>query len=167
MEGMRGQMGGMMGQMDGMGPMGGRHGMMGGGMGPGAAIDFAAADADKDGKLTEAELTAWRATVTAGIDADKDGKLSADEIAQAEVKALTARIEDHAKEMVTRLDTDGDGLLSAAELLARPMAGPDFQHLDRNGDGAVTEDELAPGGAPAAQQGTAPAQPAPTDSTGN
>jgi len=142
---MGGQMG-MMGQggmMDGMmgGQMGGRMGGMMGGMGP--KIDFTAADADKDGKVTEAELTAWRAAQTAALDADKDGKLSADEIATFKIAEVSTRIAEHAALMVTHLDSDGDGLLSAAELLARPMPMLAFAHLDSNGDGALTQDELA------------------------
>ena len=113
-------------------------------------IDFTAADANKDGKLTADELTAWRAAQVRSIDANADGKLSADEITAFAMSQIQSRIADRTKAMVTKLDTDGDGLLSASELLARPMASPDFQRLDRNGDGAVTQDELAP---PMAQNG--------------
>jgi EF hand len=156
---MGGQMDGRMGMMDGQ--MGGRmggHGMRGAMMG--AAIDFTAADADKDGKVTAAELTAWQAATTAAVDANADGKLSADEISAAEVKALTTRLQDHATQMVAAMDTDGDSLLSAAELLAGPHGVADFTQLDRNGDGALTADELAPAVAPAAAPAAAPVAPA-------
>lgn len=145
MAGMDGQMGMMDDDHGGFGPMQGG-GMMGHGammgMGPGAAIDFAAADTDKDGKLTQAELSAWQQAQVAGIDADKDGKLSVEEIAAFHMARVKDGIETHAKDMVARLDSDGDGLLSASELLARPMAAPAFSALDRNGDGVLTEDEL-------------------------
>ena len=49
-------------------------GMMRGG--PMAGLDFAAVDADKDGKITVAEMTAHRAARFAAADTDKDGKLS-------------------------------------------------------------------------------------------
>ena len=46
------------------------------------------------------------------------------------------------------LDTDHDGTLSAAEIAAAPVS---LKALDRNGDGAITQDELSgrrPEGAP-------------------
>lgn len=122
-------MGDMMGGEDGMGPM--------------AAFDFAAVDADKDGKITEAEMQAWRAAEAAKIDADKDGKLSTDELTAMHMARMQERAADMAGRMVTALDSDGDGLLSAAEMAARPMPAMLFGKLDADGDGAVTEAEIA------------------------
>ncbi len=163
--GMMDDEGAMMGGMGRGGMMEMRGGM---GMGPGAHIDFGAADANQDGKLTEDELKTWQAAQVASIDADKDGKLSADEISGFAMAQVRSRIAEHASTMVARLDTDGDGLLSSAELLARPLAMPDFSRLDRNGDGSVTEDELQPqmpmpgamGRGPMFDNGASTAQPA-------
>lgn len=134
--------GGMM--QDGMGDMGA--GMMGGGMmgmrGPMDGFDFAAVDADKDGKVTEAELDAWRAAAATKMDANGDGKLSADELSAARLAEMTERAKTMADEMVSRLDADGDGFLTAAEMAARPGPAMAFAHLDADGDGAVTEAEL-------------------------
>lgn len=126
------------------GPKGGMEGMeMGGpGMGMGPRFDFAAVDADKDGKVTEAELTAWRAAEAGKIDANKDGKLSAEELAAARLAEMTARATEMATRMVADLDTDGDGLLTAAEMAARPGPARMFDHADADGDGAVTQAEL-------------------------
>lgn len=126
------------------GPMGDMPGMeMGGpGMGPGPRFDFAAVDADKDGKVTEAELTAWRAAEAAKVDANKDGKLSAEELTAARVADMTARATEMATRMVADLDTDGDGLLTAAEMAARPGPAMLFDRADADGDGAVTQAEL-------------------------
>lgn len=132
-EGMMG--GGMMGE----GPMGGR--MMEGG--PFGGFDFAAVDTDKDGKITQAEMQAWRAAEVAGVDADKDGKLSADELKAMQMKRMEERATDMATKMVERMDADGDGLLSAAELAARPGPAMMFDRIDADGDGAVTEEEIA------------------------
>ncbi len=74
---------------------------------------LAAVDADKDGKITEAELTAFRAAETKAADADGDGLLSAEELAALHVKAMTARATDMAARMVSRMDSDADGKLSA------------------------------------------------------
>lgn len=122
-----------MGMGDGMGPMAGR------GMG---GFDFAAVDADKDGRVTKAELDAWRAAAATRLDADGDGLLSADEIAAGRIEDMTARAQQMAARMVERLDADGDGLLSAAEMAARPMPARAFDRIDADGDGAVTEAEL-------------------------
>lgn len=117
---------------------------MGDGMGPGMGprFDFAAVDADKDGKVTEAELTAWRAAEAVKIDANKDGKLSAEELAAARLADMTARATEMATRMVAKLDTDGDGLLTAAEMAARPGPARLFDRADADGDGAVTQAEL-------------------------
>lgn len=133
-----GPMGGMMGGGMGDGPMGGP--MMEGG--PFGGFDFAAVDADKDGKITEAEMQAWRAAQVAGVDADKDGKLSADELKAMQMARMEERAANMASKMVERMDADGDGLLSAAELAARPGPAMMFDRLDADGDGAVTEAEI-------------------------
>jgi hypothetical protein len=66
---------GMGGQ--GMGGMGGGMGggMMPGGPGAGPMFDFETLDADKDGKVTKAEITAARTAHVTAADANSDGKL--------------------------------------------------------------------------------------------
>lgn len=125
----------------GHGPMG----MMGMGMmGAGPMFDFAEIDANGDGKITPDEITAHRAARAAALDADKDGKISAPEL-QAQIEArMSARAGEMAARMIEMRDTDGDGLLSAAELAEPPMAGFGdrlFERADADGDGAVTEEE--------------------------
>lgn len=126
--------------MRGEGMMGGQ-GMMQG-AGPFANFDFAAIDADKDGKITEAEITAWRAAEAKALDADGDGLISADELAAMEMKNMAGRMKDRAAQMVARLDTDGDGKLSAAEMASRPVSTKLFDRLDANSDGALSQEEL-------------------------
>ncbi|MCU0899018.1 MAG: histidine kinase [Cypionkella sp.] len=117
-----------------------RMGGMGGGM---PMMDFTAMDADKDGKVTEAELTAHRAAQIAAVDSDGDGFLTAAELAAAHVKAATERAEARATQMIEHRDADGDGKLSAAEMTVRPMPARLFERLDADQDGALTEAELA------------------------
>jgi Ca2+-binding EF-hand superfamily protein len=124
------------------GPKGDMQGMEMGGPGMGPRFDFAAVDGDKDGKVTEAELTAWRAAEAGKIDANKDGKLSAEELTAARVAEMTARATEMATQMVADLDTDGDGLLTAAEMAARPGPARMFDRADADGDGAITQAEL-------------------------
>lgn len=117
--------------------------MGGEGMGPMAMFDFVAVDADKDGKVTEAELQTYRAAEVAGIDADKDGKITAAELKSMHMVRLEARATEMADRMIARLDSDGDGALTAAELSARPAPAGMFDRIDADGDGAVTEAEIA------------------------
>lgn len=124
----------------GNGDMGGEMGM-GGGMGPMPAFDFATLDADKDGKVTQAEVDAFHAARVAEVDANKDGLLSGDELAAMHLKMMTERANTMAADMVTKLDTDGDKLLSAAEMAARPGPEKMFDMVDTDGDGAITQAE--------------------------
>jgi hypothetical protein len=124
----------------GMGGMGG--GMMPGGPGAGPMFDFETLDADKDGKVTKAEITvALTAQVTAA-DANSDGKLSVDEIAALQTARVTERANDRATRMVAELDVDGDGMLTVSELTVRPMPDRMFDRLDADGDDAISQAEV-------------------------
>lgn len=112
------------------------------GMGPMHMFDFAAADADADGRVTEAELTAWRAGRVTALDSNADGLLSADEIKAGHVARAEARATAMAARMVAEHDADGDGLLSVAEIGAPPLPARLFARADADGDGAITEAEL-------------------------
>src|SRR3546814_14161525 len=76
---------------------------------------FDAMDADKDGKVTAAEMRAFRAARFARADADGDGKLTVEELDEAR----KAERQERLKKMVLWLDADGDGMLSAEEFEAR------------------------------------------------
>ncbi len=108
---------------------------------PELGMDFEALDADKDGKVTEAEIAAAMAAKLAAADTNKDGKLSAEELVAMREQERAARQLEMAKMMVTRLDRDGDGLVSAEELAAGPRQPTLFERMDTNGDGAITKDE--------------------------
>jgi hypothetical protein len=129
----------------GMGPMGDIDGM--GGMGPMAGFDFAAMDADTDGKLTPAEIEAWRTARLTAADTDGDGKLSPAELTAmglSQMQAqMQARAEDRAARMIDRLDADKDGALAIDEMASRAMPAQMFTRLDADGDGALSEAEIA------------------------
>jgi Ca2+-binding EF-hand superfamily protein len=104
------------------------------------------ADANGDGALTSDEIGALHAIKAKAADANGDGKITVEEVTTYELARIQPRITDRTNAMVASLDADGDKQLSAAELLARPMAVPGFKQLDRNKDGVLVLDELAPPG---------------------
>jgi hypothetical protein len=109
---------------------------------------LAAFDTDGDGQLSDAEKDqmkaermarreAHQAEVLAENDTDKDGTLSEAERAAMRTKRVDA--------MFGRLDADGDGKVTAAELEAtggRRGGVRDFAEADTDGDGALTKAEL-------------------------
>jgi Ca2+-binding EF-hand superfamily protein len=119
----------------GGGPMGLGHD------GPFGAFDFAAIDSDGDGKITRDELAAHRAARLAAMDTDKDGKLSEAELRAHVMERAGERAEAMAARMIERLDSDGDGLVSAEEMAAGPARLDIFDRIDRDGDGAISEAE--------------------------
>jgi Ca2+-binding EF-hand superfamily protein len=121
---------------------GGGDGMGLGGFGAVGTFDFATLDADKDGKVTEAEILAHRTARITAADTDGDGKISAAELAAMVEGEMQMRAERRAAQMITRLDTDKDGALSPEELLAAQAGGRMFGRLDSDNDGALSEAEL-------------------------
>lgn len=114
-----------------------------GGMGGADMMErFEDMDADKDGKVTKAEMDAHRAARMAEMDVDKDGLLSADELAQFHLQAMTERAENMAAKMVEMLDSDGDAKVSAVEMLAGPGPEMMLERMDTDGDGALSEAEM-------------------------
>lgn len=110
-----------------------------------ALFDFAALDADADGKVTMEEITAARDAEAKALDANGDGKI--------DVAELTAyrmvEVEEQAKAQIAALDADGDGALSAAELAIRAIARmpavipqPFFDRIDADADGAISQAEF-------------------------
>lgn len=98
-------------------------------------------DADKDGKVTAAEMAAFRSARFAAADADGNGSLSADELIAVREQDRAAREAVRAQRMLVRLDADGDGLISAEEFTARGQQGKGFARADADGDGAVSKAE--------------------------
>lgn len=133
--------GGMTGSM--MGGMAGHHaqgmksgGMMGGGMMQKHAAmmeeRMTAMDADKDGKLSQAEIFAYRQSRFTELDTDKDGNLSAEELdAAGQERRL-----DGLSRRLAFMDTDGDGKVGMDDFARH--RGKHMQRMSRHG--AVGED---------------------------
>ncbi len=115
----------------------------GGHDGEGRHPTFEMLDADGDGKVTQAEIAAFRAGRFAEVDTNGDGVVTLEEFTAQAV----ARATERAAEMFARLDADGDGALSRDALEARGALGPVdegrmFARLDADGDGAVSLEEF-------------------------
>lgn len=77
----------------------------------------ARADADRDGRITQAEFVQARVQRLTAMDADNDGSVTAEERA-------AGKQAQHAERMAARfdrLDTDRDGSISRTEFEARPQ----------------------------------------------
>lgn len=114
----------------------GRHGPGG----KGAMMRFDRLDADQSGDVTFDEFSAMLKSRIGDADADKDGKMTVEEIAAAIEKMRAERM---ARRIVERFDTDGDGMLTAAEVESRQKKM--FALMDRNDDGKIVKDEMPDG----------------------
>ena len=110
-------------------------------MGPLQDLNFEILDADKDGKVTKAEVDAATAARSKAADTNADGKLSAEELAAMQIKAMTERATQRAAKMIEKLDTDGDKMLSDVEFAAGKGRADMFEKIDADGDGAITKVE--------------------------
>ena len=89
-------------------------------------------DADKDGKLTQAEIDRSREADLASFDGDKDGALTLQEFEGLWLDHMRERMVDRFQ----GLDADGDAVVTLEEF-KRPFASL-VQRMDRDGDGALS-----------------------------
>jgi Ca2+-binding EF-hand superfamily protein len=110
-----------------------------GGKARGAAAHFSQIDANKDGKVSLAELTASREAWLTKVDTNKDGVAT-----QAEMDvAFQAGRAEHAQKRFEREDANKDGRLTREETR---MPSAWFERADANKDGALTLAELTQAG---------------------
>ena len=98
---------------------------------------FETLDGDKSGDVTFEEFKKAAGEKFTLADADKDGKVTVAEMAAAIEKI---RAEMMAKRMMTRMDIDGDGAVTLAEIEKGQQEI--YALLDRNDDGKLIEDEM-------------------------
>lgn len=96
-------------------------------------------DADGDGAVTQAEIDGARAARAAEFDLDGDGTLSLSEYEALWLDAMRERM----VRRFQRHDRDGDGLVTAEEFQRRTSNLVMLR--DRNGDGALSIEDLRPG----------------------
>ena len=93
-------------------------------------------DADKDGKVTLAEIVQSKQSWLRDFDANKDGAVT-----RAEFDAgFQARRGEHLNQMFAKQDTNKDGVISREE---SAMPGRWFARIDANSDGKLTREELS------------------------
>ncbi|WP_420405104.1 EF-hand domain-containing protein [Nisaea sp.] len=97
---------------------------------------FRNADANGDQKLTRAEMYQARGKRASEIDANNDGTIDASEMDAARREQRLKRIE----RFLSRLDTDGDGIVTTEEY-ARAGAHR-MQRMDSDRDGVVSLEEV-------------------------
>lgn len=115
-------------------------GMDGGGRGAMLTQMFDAMDADRDGKVTLAELQAHRKAEFAAADSNGDGVLSPEELSAHQLARMQARMAERSQAMLDRMDSDGNGNLSEDEMGEGP-GERHFARLDTDNDGAISKAE--------------------------
>ena len=117
-------------------------GMGGPGEGRGAMLAqmFETIDADKDGKVTLAEIQAHRAAEFAAADTNGDGAISPEELSAMQLARFQEKLAERTQAMLDNMDNDGNGSLSADELGQGP-GERNFARLDTDNDGAISKEE--------------------------
>jgi Ca2+-binding EF-hand superfamily protein len=115
---------------------------------------FDKVDTNHDGVVSLDEYLAAATAKFQKLDTQNSGKVTAQELASS--PRVLKRDERQARFEVKRLDTNGDGVVSADEFAA--AAKTRFSRIDKNGDGYIDADEMpahhwAHGGKPAPTQG--------------
>jgi len=108
---------------------------------------WSAGDTNQDGVIERAEFDAMHDARFLAMDADGNGFVSQAEFATAHEQRRAERAKNkdewragHAAMMLQRMDSSGDGRVTADEWQAAALRR--FVAMDANGDGAVTPDEM-------------------------
>jgi Ca2+-binding EF-hand superfamily protein len=120
----------------------------------GAGHEFQMMDADHDGKVSADEHAAGAKKMFEMMDADKDGKVTAAEMDAAHQQVTGAKMHKSdmsAADKIKKVDTNGDGTVTAEEHSAAAKAM--FDKMDTNKDGFLSKAELTAGHSKMMQKG--------------
>ncbi|WP_456386869.1 EF-hand domain-containing protein [Profundibacter sp.] len=106
-------------------------------------ISFEMLDTDGDGRLTEAEMKAQKSVQFSKTDTNGDGLLSTDEMLARGKERVGERMAKRISHMIERRDANSDGMLSLGEMENMPRGKNLFKRLDTDGDGAISAEEFA------------------------
>jgi Ca2+-binding EF-hand superfamily protein len=114
------------------------------------AGDTLRGDTDGDGRLSRAEATAKASERTGEwfdkLDADKDGYVTQDEMSKAR-EDRRAGMREKMDEHFNEADANKDGQLSLDEVQAKmPRLADRFSAIDKDKNGLLSKEELARGG---------------------
>lgn len=110
--------------------------------GPGPQFDFAAMDANKDGKLSKDEMEAYQTAKVTAMDTNGDGFISAEEMSADMLAKMQARLGEIVKKRIDARDDNGDGKLSMDEMSAGEGAQRMFNRADQDNDGMLSQAEI-------------------------
>jgi len=103
---------------------------------------FEELDSNGDGKITPEEMAGHMQARFDGADSDDDGALSRDELIARMTERRAERMAKYADHMIERHDANADGKLSMDEMRAERQ-GRMFKRVDTDGDGAISAGEFA------------------------
>lgn len=122
----------------------GGHGWQGGMLG--GDVGFEQLDADGNGEISKEEFDARHAAWLAMVDANGDGMLQQQELEAYILERIKAMAAEQSGRMIERLDSDGDGMVSAEELGSKMGSARRgdrmFDRLDEDDSGGISADEL-------------------------
>lgn len=107
----------------------------------GPQMDFETIDADGDGQITQAEITAFEAARFAEADTDGDGQLTKEEILAEISNNESSRAERRIERMISHLDENEDGTISLEERQSTERAERMFERMDADDDGSISQAE--------------------------
>lgn len=106
-------------------------------------MDFDKIDTNKDGKITPDEIAAFHKARATEADTNADGVISAEELVAFGEKMAAERKLQRAQTMIDRMDVNKDGKLQVDEMKAPADAGTKmFARIDTDGDGAISKAEV-------------------------